>query len=331
MITRMHEHIGQVYRTRTTPVLSLYRYYYQHQQPTTKLRFAVMASLAVHTAILVATTIVFATRPSTPEIPIYTVQFVGNSQDLTPVNAPPDPNSPVDDKLATPAPAVEKKPETPKPTPPKEPVQVAKKPDPLPEPKAEPVKEAKKPDPKPEPKAEQTKPKDKPAEKKVEKKPEPKKPTKEEIARNIEKEMAKLEAGMRPDAPLDLDAPATDKTDGPQGAPRDAPALKQGVNMNQLPTVLGTWGSLVMRRVEQVWRTPSGIVANPDLNSVLVSFWVTREGQLFGEPEVVRPALDSAVTESAIKAIKEAQPFPRVPESYREPEVQVVFTFVPAI
>lgn len=95
------------------------------------------------------------------------------------------------------------------------------------------------------------------------------------------------------------------------------------------PTVLGTWGSLVQRKVERAWEVPTGVRIDPLNNEAMVSFWVNRDGRLLGEPEIVKHANDPAIGESAIAAVKAAAPFPPLPDAYNKPEVQVVYTFVP--
>ncbi|MBN2310885.1 MAG: TonB family protein, partial [Candidatus Hydrogenedentes bacterium] len=115
----------------------------------------------------------------------------------------------------------------------------------------------------------------------------------------------------------------------PKAEPKPEPA-QPGVSMpEELPSVLGYWGRLVKRKVEGAWRVPAGIRIDPDANAAMVSFWIDRQGALIGTPQIVKPARDPAVGASAVRAIKQAAPFPPLPEEYAEPEVQVVYTFVP--
>lgn len=187
-------------------------------------------------------------------------------------------------------------------------------PPPEPEPKAEPPppppkEEAPKPKP-PEPKKEE---KPKPPEKpKPKEKPKPPEPPKEKPKPQPPKEKPK------PEPPKEQPKPAPE------------PAAKPGVSMKQaLPTVLGTWGGLVQRKVERAWDVPVGVRIDPENNEAVVSFWVNRDGRLLGEPEILKQALDPAIGQSAIDAVKAAAPFPPLPDGYNQPEVQVVYTFIP--
>lgn len=96
-----------------------------------------------------------------------------------------------------------------------------------------------------------------------------------------------------------------------------------------VPSVLGMWGGLVQRKVEKEWVIPQGIQLGPPDDGALISFWVNREGKLVGEPEVVKHAVDPAVAESAIRAIKSAVPYPALPDSFADARVQVYYTFIP--
>ena len=61
----------------------------------------------------------------------------------------------------------------------------------------------------------------------------------------------------------------------------------------------------------------------------MISFWVNRDGKLVGDPEIVKEALDPAVATSAIRAIKAAVPYPALPDSFGDAQVQVYYTFIP--
>ena len=52
---------------------------------------------------------------------------------------------------------------------------------------------------------------------------------------------------------------------------------------------------------------------DPKNNEAVVSFWVSRDGRLIGEPEILKHALDPAIGNSAINAVKAAAPFPPLP------------------
>jgi TonB family protein len=114
----------------------------------------------------------------------------------------------------------------------------------------------------------------------------------------------------------------------PEAPPEPEP--KQGVSMQKaLPSVLTAWGRLVQRQVERRWRVPAGVFIDPDNNDVIIAFWVNREGRLLGEPKIIKEASDPVIAKSAVQAIKAAQPFANLPDAFRAPEVEIVYTFVP--
>lgn len=198
------------------------------------------------------------------------------------------------------------KPEPPKPEPPKpEPPKPEPKPDPKPEPKPVEVAAATKVEPpKPEPKPEPPKPKPEPP------KPKPKPlELKESVPEPAPKPMDLLEPQpvLQPLQPIDAEPTATLDFS------------------TRLPTELGTWGGLVKRKVEARWAPPTGL--RIAANEAIVSFWVDRRGNLIGEPEIIQHAQDRAVGDSALLAIKLGAPFPPLPKSFGEPEVNVIIVF----
>lgn len=198
-----------------------------------------------------------------------------------------------------------------------------KAPEPIPPPEPPPPPE---PEPKPAPPPPPPKeaPKPKPPEKPKEDKPKPPEPPKEKPK---PPEPPKEKPKPAPEPPKEQPKPTPKPVEKP-APPEVRP--KPGVSMKQaLPTVLDTWGGLVKRKVERVWEVPVGVRIDPQNNEAVVSFWVNRDGRLLGEPEIVKHASDPAIGESAIEAVKAAAPFPPLPDAYREPEVQVVYTFIP--
>jgi len=196
-------------------------------------------------------------------------------------------------------------------------------PEPIPPPPVEEDLEPPKP-PEPEP-AEQSeialKPKEekKPEPPKVEKKPEPPK-----AKEKPEPEPPKPKP--EPPKPKEEVAPEPSKPEPPAPAP-DAPRSSTVTMHQQLPSALSSWGRLVQRKVEAVWRVPTGIILGADENRAVVSFFVSRDGQLIGEPQVISMGTNPVLAESGVRAIQLAAPFPPLPGTYPEPEQQVIYAF----
>ncbi|MFO7974314.1 MAG: TonB family protein [Candidatus Hydrogenedentota bacterium] len=96
---------------------------------------------------------------------------------------------------------------------------------------------------------------------------------------------------------------------------------------NTLPSELSYWARMVQRKVTKYWEVPGGIRIDPKNNQAKISFWVDRKGNLIGEPVVIQHANHVALAQSGLRALKLAAPFPPLPDTYIEPEVQVVYTF----
>ena len=96
---------------------------------------------------------------------------------------------------------------------------------------------------------------------------------------------------------------------------------------NPLPSELAYWARMVQRKVTKYWEVPGGIRIDPNNNQAKIAFWVDRQGNLIGKPEVVQHANDSALAQSGLRAVQLATPFPQLPDTYMEPEVQVIYTF----
>jgi hypothetical protein len=54
---------------------------------------------------------------------------------------------------------------------------------------------------------------------------------------------------------------------------------------------------------------------------------VDRNGNLLGEPEVIKHASDPELGLSGCRAVKLAAPYSPLPDDYREPEQEVVYLF----
>jgi len=134
----------------------------------------------------------------------------------------------------------------------------------------------------------------------------------------------KVEPRPKPPKPKPKSAPKPES----KPAPKPKTPAPTGITMKQkLPSVLDVWGRLVQRKVEKYWEVPPGIRLDLDNNEAEVAFWVGRDGDLLGEPQVVKHASDTALGESGVRAIKLSAPLPPLPEDYEEPEQQVVYVF----
>lgn len=95
----------------------------------------------------------------------------------------------------------------------------------------------------------------------------------------------------------------------------------------ELPSILDSWGRRVQHKVEKYYRVPPGVRLDLENNTAEVAFWVDRNGNLLGKPEVVREASDPALGVSGVRAIELAAPLPPLPEDFRQPEQQVIYEF----
>lgn len=283
-------------------------------QSSASLRRAIVLSIVLHVAIVAVLTVRLPREYHLAQAGMYSVELINP-------NAPPAEAPPLGQPDAKP-------PESPKPAPPPPPPKQEEPKPKAPEPKNEAPKLVKEEKPKPEkPKEEKPKKETPKAErKKEEEKKEPeKKPLK--IARN-DNPLQDLA-----DNPLDdlnaIKQPTRPTKQQPQIVP-GVSSGKPGLAMaGGIPSALGMWGGLVQRKVEKEWEIPEGIqLGSPD-DGALISFWVGRNGELLGEPEIVKHAVDPAVATSAIRAIKAVVPYPALPDSYGDAKVQVYYTFIP--
>ena len=96
---------------------------------------------------------------------------------------------------------------------------------------------------------------------------------------------------------------------------------------SQFPSELGYWGRRVQVKVSQVWAAPAGMRLVAGQNQAEVAFWVSRQGNLLGEPEIIKEASDPDLAASGVQAIKMSAPFPPLPPDFREEKVQIVYVF----
>lgn len=181
--------------------------------------------------------------------------------------------------------------------------------EPTPEPKKE---EPKKEEPKPEPKKEEPTPEPK----REEPKPEPKK---EEPKPEPKKEEPK------PDPPKPKPEPPKPMEPEPEVVAKAQ--TEKGVQTKALPNILSGWGRLVQRKVEGVWQIPGGILLSEENRELHVSFWVDRNGNLLGKPEIIKNVADPTLAAACIRAITAAVPLPPLPNEFVGKEQQVVYVF----
>ncbi len=310
--------------------MSNYEHYWHGHRPTSGLRWAVIVSLILHGLLVAGTTYLYRGKNLLDIPAISPVMFIPTefTQDLvlggTP-GAPPPPPAPVPPK-----------PEPPKPEPPK--VEPPKAPEPEPAKVEEPKpKEPEKP--KEKPKVEKPKPEKKPkevkeaAKSKDEPKPKSKKDAQKEKEKKKEetklKQLAQAKPGVKGGAPIGVDGgKVSDQLPGPGVVP--GPPKGPGISIGEgLPTVLNTWSSMVQSKIQRVWQVPDSARYRGATQQVVLSFWVNRDGHVLGEPQVIKVEGSAELSDSAVAAVKAAVPLPRLPESFEDPEVQVVCTFVP--
>ena len=305
------------------PQLNMRSFYAQFWpwQSSASLRKAVVVSIVLHAIVVTVLTVRFPQTFTLTQAGMYSIELMNP-------NAPPSSTPPLGDPAAkAPANPQPPAPPPPPPPPPKKDEPKAKEP----EPKRE--------EPKPVKKADVEKPKEEKPKKEVardEKKKDDKKKDKND--KKTDDKPVKLARNDNPladvaDSPLDDLRTSSAPTRPTRKQAEPVPGIasgKPGLQMaGGVPSALGMWGGLVQRKVEKEWVVPEGIQLGPVDDGALISFWVSNDGQLIGEPEVVKQALDSAVAISAIKAIKSAVPFPALPETYGDAKVQVYYTFIP--
>lgn len=286
-----------------------------------------MVSIVLH--LLVAVGIYYVTVVYPASLPqTFRVQFIPYPKGETHAQVVPENMERGLGEGAKPEPKQEAKPEPPpepKPPEPKPPEPEVKPPEP-----PEPAKVVPKPE--PEPKPEIKKPEPKPEAKKPEvKKPEPKKP---EAKKNKDGKAPKKQddpGTFRPSPKSTVAASpgsvAGDANGNDAYAHMNAP-MKAGINMPEgTPTALDGWARLVQIKVEKNWQVPDGLLLNGPEDNALVSFWVDRQGNLIGKPEIMKSASDAQLGESGVQAVLQSVPLPELPESYPGMEQQVIYNF----
>ncbi len=103
--------------------------------------------------------------------------------------------------------------------------------------------------------------------------------------------------------------------------------VTQGVEDAQLPNALRGWAANVKRKVDRTWVLPAGISLGAEGETIKVGFYVTSDGDLMSEPNILEGTTQKALDASCISAIKAVVPFPPFPEDFNEPEQYVVYVF----
>jgi len=80
----------------------------------------------------------------------------------------------------------------------------------------------------------------------------------------------------------------------------------------------------IQQKISERWVPPRGSVAGGE--TVIVLFEIGRNGEIKG-PELEQPSGNFAYDQSALRAIKEASPFPPLPAEFRAGSLRVHFGF----
>lgn len=90
----------------------------------------------------------------------------------------------------------------------------------------------------------------------------------------------------------------------------------------------GRYRDAVASKIYQCWHTPSKIVTGEEHRHVVARFVIYRDGRVTGMRIESGSGSDS-LDISALEAIRAAQPFPPLPDDYREETLEVRMTFIP--
>jgi outer membrane biosynthesis protein TonB len=300
--------------------------HYTDRDHIRRFRLAVFFSAFMHLAVLGSIMARANQRPPIKAAPMFQVEFVGQAEDakIQSVAPLPEPEPEPEPEPVPEPPPPEPKPEV-KPEPPKEQVEARVREEETARKKAEEalrkVEEEKR-------QAEETarKKKEEDEKKKVEEARLRKEEEKKELKRTEEEKKKEEERKKKEEEAKKNKAAEEAKRKADEAAKKvDAPT---GVSMQAaLPGELAAWSRLVQRKVDRTWVQPVGVRLDLAANQAVVAVWVSRNGSLMGRPEIIQNASDPALGESAIRAVIEAAPFPPFPETFTEPDQQVVFTF----
>ena len=119
----------------------------------------------------------------------------------------------------------------------------------------------------------------------------------------------------------DLDAPTGD---APASSSGDASAQVQGGG-GELSQIGGYFPRAVANALFTAWRRPPLAGAQEPI-SVIIRFQILRDGSAVGM-EIVQSSGVRALDRSALRAVAEASPFPRIPPSWRSPRITAEYEF----
>jgi outer membrane biosynthesis protein TonB len=260
---------------------SRFDHYWLPPWPQSKLRMALVISLASHVGLGLLVTQLYQQQTKVKPPVVVQVSFVAAPKPQPPKKTQVASVAKPEQKKATPKNPEPKRPE-PKKQPPKKPVVK----------KSVPKKQAPK----------KTVAKKLPPKKPTPPKPEPEKPKPKPVAAPAEILVAKKDTTPK--------APTVSATEA-------------------LPSELGSWGRRVQLKVERIWTPPPGIRLGGEEMEAEIEFWVDRNGNLLGEPVVVRHAGNRTLGDSGIQAIKLAGTprFPPLPATYDKSRQRVVYAF----
>lgn len=201
---------------------------------------------------------------------------------------------------------------------------VADKPKQEPEKKLPIPKEEVKPEPKPEPK-EEAKPEPEPK-----KAPEPKKEIKKETPKPKpkkvkKKKIIKKEPTKSLKEKLKEKLKQIDKKTETKEAPTSSTAVKK-TDLRAKNFPFKWYLSIVQQKVKTNWQEPGKVPGMSDSINAAVSFTINKEGAV-SNITITKSSSFVALDNSVLKAVKNSQPFPPLPENYNKDSLEIVITF----
>jgi len=169
------------------------------------------------------------------------------------------------------------------------------------------------------------KPKPKPPEKKPEPpkpKPKPKPPVKKPaVVPKVKREPEKSSVTKKPEPKPK--PPPPPKEEPKPALPKPKPKPKLEVD----PSLPQWYYDTVRTTVWSNWQEPTGVMAGPKGIVVVISFSILRSGRIT-EPSITATSGDNRLDLSALRAVYDSNPFPRLPPEYEGDRLLVKFSFV---